>query len=110
MRQGTVDRRPRDFVAGEERVTRPGYDKEARLAEVTTDPTGWGAIDLGDLLEAWGFRKRSLGVSFGCENWLWEFPNGHRRLVVVVPGRDPVAVPVVDLVVYAIQESRRLSR
>lgn len=84
------------------------YDRAARLEDLRTDPTGWGYIDLGTLLDAWDYQSRSLGVSHGCEMVLWYHVSDPGRLHCVLPSVDGISVKKVEEVIWLVDEIRRL--
>jgi hypothetical protein len=87
----------------------PVYDREAVLADVRLDPTGWGAIDLGTLLAEWGCRNKPLGSTrVGVESVLWYFPDRPHSLYVVLHSTDPLPVSIVESVIWIIDEIRWL--
>ena len=88
-------------------MTRSPYDRVARLEDVRRDPTGWEALDLGNLLRAWGFRPESLGVSFGHEQFLWKHEE-NPKLLLVLPGSGAVAVSSVAFAVGLIDRARQM--
>lgn len=82
------------------------YDKVARLNDLRTDRSGWGHIDLGMVLEAWGLRNRSLGVSYGKEAVLWYDQQEAMRLNVILLSGDNVSEGTVDRIVWIIDAIR----
>ena len=91
-------------------MTISGYDREARLSDVRTDPIGWGSIDLSRLLDSFEFDAKDLGISGGASHTLWSHPADRSRLFVVIKAADPVTRSTVDQVVWVIDELRRLLR
>lgn len=73
-----------------------GIDREKILSEIRAEPTGWGSIDIERLLEAWGFKSRDLGDSFGRTNRLWYHESDPKRFYVVVPLADPLARAIIE--------------
>lgn len=85
----------------------PGCDRQARLDEVRADPTEWGSVDLGMLLEAWGFENRDLGVSNGMGQTHWFWPRERAYLEVVILSTDPISRGTTERVVWLIDEAIR---
>lgn len=84
------------------------FDRVARLEDLRADLTGWGYIDIGRLLDAWGCKSMSLGVSYGVEQLLWYHESEPARLNVVVPSVDGIVVSTVEQVIWLVDEINRL--
>lgn len=85
------------------------YDRLARLEEVRSDPTGWGSIDLGTLLEAWDFKRRTLGPSHGDEVWFYWHERNPKDWNVTLPAAEGIAFSIVERVVWIIDSVKRLT-
>lgn len=86
----------------------PPYDRDARLKELELDPTGWGSVDLGNLLAAWTYSSRPLGWSGEAAKTLWYHTSDPGRLNMVMPSSDGLALTIVEQVVWLCREARRL--
>jgi hypothetical protein len=83
------------------------YDRLARLNDLRDDLQGWGHIDLGTLLAAWGFRDQEVGVSFGTRFVLWYDEEEKHRLNVTLPSVDGLPEGTVERVIWIIDEVRQ---
>jgi len=88
--------------------TPPPYNRIARLRELKDDLLGWGSIDLGILLAAWGYESSELGVSYGVTQVLWTHPSERGRLQMVLASTQNVGVSKVNEVIWLCEEAHKL--
>ncbi len=79
---------------------------ERLLKEMKEDPKGWGYIDVGALLAAYGFRFQELGSSRGVRIVSWFWPGRKDTHYLIVYSSENLPPSTIQMAIRLVENVR----